>query len=218
MTQDYLVIADGIAIPSTTQGSQAAKIASGITGLDSGLVGAKFTKSSIGLAVGTGGSLQALLMNNEGVSVGSGQIDLTQTTEQLRSAYQNSTGQNRPGTYMRLSGNGLEFGSMANIYINTNNFKLQTDSINAQDLTKTDIGNTIMAVGKNLQQVTSATTITGLRTMITNGEADVDLVLNKNGLYIKGTVFASAFQASCNEGYFRVDGNQLGFYDNTQNL
>ena len=227
MTDEYLVIADGntILTGSYEEDPDAAqiegyvprnKILTGITGLNTGLVGVKITNDSIGLAVRNNANMQAFLMNNDGISLASGSIDLTQTTADLRSSYEQNSGPNGPGSYMRLAGSGIEFGSLANIYINTNNFKLQTDSINAADLTKTDIGNTILAVGKNLQRVNYETRISGLRTMVDNGEADVNLVLNKDGLYIKGTVFATAFQASCNEGYFRADGNMLGFYDNTQ--
>ena len=55
---------------------------------------------------------------------------------------------------------------------------------------------------------TNPSTITG---------SNVDLLLNKNGLYIRGTVEASAFKASATNGYFLANGASLGFYDNNNN-
>jgi len=57
-------------------------------------------------------------------------------------------------------------------------------------------------------------------------DLNVALILNKNGLYIKGNiyatngvfngeVYASAFSAEGNEGKFYVDSSKFGFYDSS---
>lgn len=193
LDEEGIVLATG---NSTTDTSK------NITGLSTGLTGAKFTKDSIGFATGSGSNINAVLMNNNGITIGSGSIDVTQTTSALRNV--------TAGSYVRVASNGIDIGSLANLYINSNNFKLQTDTY-ANGAQKTGLDNTIFAIGSNLNGITANTnpsTITG---------SNVDLLLNKNGLYIRGTVEASAFKATSNNGYFLANGDSLGFYDNSNN-
>jgi len=86
-----------------------------ITGTSSGLVGALFTKNSIGFATRSGNSINAILMNNNGITIGSGSIDVTQSKTQLRAS---------TGSYVRIASDGIDLGTLANLYINANNFKL----------------------------------------------------------------------------------------------
>ena len=95
-----------------------------ITGQISGLVGARFTKDSIGFATSTlvevNGVNQpyvnAILMDNNGISIGSGinGIDLTQATNQLS------------GSFVRIASTGIDIGSNGHLFIDTTNFKLNS--------------------------------------------------------------------------------------------
>ena len=193
---------DEAGIVMATGQAAATDIAKNITGTSTGLTGAKFTKDSIGFATGSGSQISAILMNNNGITIGSGSIDVTQTTSALRNI--------TAGSYVRVASNGIDIGSLANLYINSNNFKLQTDTY-ANGAQKTGLDNTIFAIGSNLNGITANTnpsTITG---------SNVDLLLNKNGLYIRGTVEASAFKANATNGYFLANGTNLGFYDKSNN-
>jgi hypothetical protein len=82
------------------------------------LIGAKFTNESIGFAISNNSVVSAILMDNYGVTVGSG-VTVTNATSTLR---------NGSGSYVRIAPTGIDIGSLANLYINTNNFKLQTDT------------------------------------------------------------------------------------------
>jgi len=110
MTQDYLLLGYGNAIDGEKE----------ITGTSRGLVGAKFTRESIGFAVQKNNAINAILMNGDGITIGAGNIDVTAESDTLRA---------HDGSYVRISSSeGIELGSLNNLYINTNNFKLQTDS------------------------------------------------------------------------------------------
>jgi hypothetical protein len=76
MKNDYLVIASGNIINSTDS-NDLNKITTGVTGTSTGLVGAKFTKDSIGFATGSGNNINAILMNGDGITIGSGSINVT---------------------------------------------------------------------------------------------------------------------------------------------
>jgi hypothetical protein len=94
--------------------------------MSNSLIGAKFTKDSIGMAVGSGNNIAAFIMNLNGLTMGHGlgSVNIgTATAAQLRAGVQ-STG----GSYVRIAYDSIELGSTANLYINTNNFKLQTDT------------------------------------------------------------------------------------------
>ena len=187
MTDSYLVIAAGN--QSRTKE---------VTGTSSGLVGAKFQKNSIGLAVTTDGVTTAMLMDKNGFTVGSAGINVT--TDNLRDI--------NNGSYTRISKEGIELGSLADLYINTNNFKLQTHSREkGNNNSNFKDGETIMAIGSNLQGINESTTVgesegdwhfydaNSQKIVINGAEPNVRLLVNKNGLYIKGNIYAQ-------DGYF----------------
>jgi len=109
LDKDKVVIASGSAVVGNKN----------VTGVNGGLIGAKFTKDSIGMAVQTTGNdpvITAFLMNQQGFTVGSGGVNVTSTTAALR----NLTN----GSYTRIAPEGIELGSLANLYVNMDNFKL----------------------------------------------------------------------------------------------
>ena len=74
------------------------------------------------MAVGSNNDIAAMIMNYNGLTFGHGlgSINIgTATAEQLRLGVE-STG----GSYVRIAHGGIELGSTATLYINTNNFKL----------------------------------------------------------------------------------------------
>lgn len=115
MTTDYIVMGAGDAI----NGSGAdGKIALGIIGNSSGLIGAKFTKDSIGFATSANGVVNAILMNNNGITVGSGSnLDLRKSKGELRTS---------GGSYVRIAADGIDIGSLSHLYVNTTNFKINS--------------------------------------------------------------------------------------------
>jgi len=64
-------------------------------------------------------------MNDNGVTIGAtdGTKDLATTASSDLKTYF-STSNSSHGSYVRVAANGIELGSMADIYINANNFKL----------------------------------------------------------------------------------------------
>ena len=196
MTDQFVIIAAG----NQLSGDQTTDAAKAVTGTSDSLIGAKFTKDSIGFATGSGANIQGFLINNNGITLGSGSIDVTLPTTGNNGNNLRSTS----GSYVRISYSGIELGSLADLYVNMNNFKLQTDI-----LTGDSEPTTRLAIGRNLQNIDSTTT-SGL------GSSFIGLVYNKTGLFVNGVVNASAFVASCNKGYFKATGDNLGFY-NTSN-
>lgn len=205
ITEAQMVIASGTADRTSS-----------ITGLSTDLIGAKFTKDSIGFAVSNNNGINATLMNNQGITIGNS-INVTNDTSTLR---------NGSGSYVRIAPTGIDIGSLANLYINTNNFKLQTDTYvlnnNGTIVGQTGLGTTIMAIGSNLQNIGSSTIYDAANNTFKNGNtaltgADVQLLLNNNGLYAKGTIYATQFIAQGNSQYFRANANQMGFYDSSNN-
>ena len=144
------------------------------------LTGLKLKKDSFGFAVNSGSSRAVMLANDKGITVGTGETPKSS------------------GSYVTISGSGVEIGSSGNLYVNMNNFKLQTDGTYG----------TRFAVGSNLNSVNIAT--------LSSTSGFVGLVYNTNGLYINGKVYATEFVANCTEGYFKASGDNLGFY-NTSN-
>jgi len=59
-------------------------------------------------------------MNENGITIGSGSVNVTWPTI---SDNNNNLRASR-GSYTRISGEGIELGSLANLYVNMNNFKL----------------------------------------------------------------------------------------------
>ena len=91
-----------------------------IDGTSNGLIGAKFTPTSIGLAVQNGNDISAFLMNDQGITIGGG-INLKQTTAELK--------ENANGSYVRIEKTGITLGSMANLYVNMPNFKVKDGNV-----------------------------------------------------------------------------------------
>ena len=115
MTTDYIVMGAGDAINGSGADS---KIALGIIGNSSGLIGAKFTKDSIGFATSANGVVNAILMNNNGITVGSGSnLDLRKSKGELRTS---------GGSYVRIAADGIDIGSLSHLYVNTTNFILNS--------------------------------------------------------------------------------------------
>ena len=132
-TDKYLVLAAGNVIADSETLDENGEI---ITDLDTlnvngttlgGLVGAKFTNNSIGMATlnEQGTVINSILMNDRGITLGSGKVDaannqdginLDQDTSALRLL--NIT----DASYVRVSGKGIDIGSGGELYVNTNNF------------------------------------------------------------------------------------------------
>lgn len=162
-----------------------------VTGSANGLVGAEFTSEKIGFATSTKNGINAIVMNKKGITIGSGSIDVTQDT--LRDI--------NNGSYVRVSGEGIELGSLADLYINTDNFKLQTHSRDKGNTLYKD-GDTLLAVGKGLQSITYSTTMNEIKTLNeNNSEVEARLVLNNNGLYLKGDIEANSFILNDDNAY-----------------
>lgn len=207
MTQDYMILASGSPLSGTNSDASLA-----ITGTSTGLVGAKFTSTSIGFATQRTGSgtaadpyrYNAIIMNDKGITLGStnGVKNLaTETSANLRSYFANTN----YGSYVRISDLGIELGSLADLYINTDNFKLQTHSRDKGNTGYID-GNTLLALGKGLQEIGYTTSLADIRTKNTrqNNPIQARLVINDNGAYFEGDVYA-------NNGYFHGNVHATNF-------
>lgn len=131
-TDKYLVLAAGNVIADSETLDENGEV---VTDLDTlnvngttlgGLVGAKFTSNSIGMATlnEQGTVINSILMNDRGITLGSGKVDaannqdginLDQDTNALRLL--NITG----ASYVRVSGSGIDIGSGGELYVNTQN-------------------------------------------------------------------------------------------------
>ena len=235
LTDEYVIIAAG----STQFGQVQDRSQLEVTGQASSqnvnsLVGAMFTKESIGFATQTNNTINALIMNDNGLTLGStnGGIDLANsTTEQIRAHCNATSGE----SYVRVSSDGIELGSSANLYVNTNNFKVQTGNLdvlgNAIPGAPSNLG-TRFAIGENLQFITRENTKEGtirtddLSSTMTSGW--VGLVFNGTNLFVNGNVAAKSFTATTDLtigentnalGAFKVSGGEMAFYkfDNKNN-
>lgn len=153
-TEKYLVLAAGdIIAANEASTNNEDKVSVGVTGTINGLTGAKFTKDSIGFATYDGSTINAILMNDKGITLGSGAvdpvdaenrrigIDLNSDTQTLRNNDNTVTG----ASYVRISGAGVDIGSGGELYVSTQNFKVNSDAINDQsifELSKTEFNET----------------------------------------------------------------------------
>ena len=139
------------------------------------LTGMKLTKESFGLAIGADSSRAVILANSDGITVGTGS---TPTTN---------------GSYVTISGSGVDIGSLGKLYVNMTNFKLQTD----------DTYGTRFAVGSNLNNVNIAT--------LNSTDNFIGLVYNRNGLYINGIIYASggSFTGAVHASSFELTGDPM---------
>ena len=157
------------------------------------ITGLKLTKTSFGLAIGTGATRTVVVADNTGLTLGTGA---------------SPKGSDHAGSYVTISGSGVDIGTSGNLYLNTNNVKLQSDPTNG----------TSFALGSNMNNVSSpinTDTIASASSM-DNGTASVGLVYNTNGLFINGDVYAQSFTAINTNGKFIVDGTHLGFYKDVE--
>ena len=135
-TEKYLVLAAGdIIAANEASTNNEDKVNVGVTGTINGLTGAKFTKDSIGFATYDGSAINAILMNDKGITLGSGTvdpvgtenrkigIDLNSDTQALRDNNNTVTG----ASYVRISGAGIDIGSGGELYVNTNNFVVNSN-------------------------------------------------------------------------------------------
>ena len=222
MTKEYMILASGSPLDGTSNDADLQITGLTPTSSNHSLVGAKFTKDSIGFATYTSDTMNAVIMNDNGITIGSsdGGIDLANSTStQLKTYFDNTSNADR-GSYVRVAASGVEIGSLADLYVNTNNFKLQTNAANS---TSGSIGTTILAIGTNLNGITSNTDLTTL-----NASSSVSFIINKNGAYINGYVYASggsftgdvianSFKAIGNNGLFAADSNHFGLYKKGNN-
>ena len=190
LTASYLIMTVGTSDTNFSSNTVTMSSSGSMTGM-------KLTKDSFGLAIGSGSSRTVLLANSSGLELGSG------------------TDPETNGSYVSISGSGVSIGSLADLYVNANNFKLQTNAANS---TSGSIGTTILAIGTNLNGITSNTDLTTL-----NASSSVSFIVNDNGVFIKGYVYAAGgsftgnvsantFTAISNKGKFIANGNNLGFY------
>ena len=140
------------------------------------ITGMKLTKDSFGLAIGSSTTRTVILANSSGITLGTGTTPVTS------------------GSYVNISGSGVEIGSLGKLYVNMDNFKLQTDSTNG----------TRFAVGSSLNSINPAT--------LNSTGGFVGLVYNKNGLFINGKIYATEFVSHCEAGEFKANSSDLGFY------
>ena len=186
LQKDFLIMAVGTT--GSDFSSSNVTLDASITG---SLTGMKLTKDSFGLAVVNNNVRTVILANSDGITLGTGTNPITN------------------GSYVKISGTKVEIGSLGELYVNMNNFKLQTDVLTG-DTTAT----TRLAIGRGLHNI-DATTIANIGTA---GDAFVGLVYNKTGLFISGVVYANDGQFSGtitavgNNGKFIADSTHFGLY------
>ena len=178
ITEDYVVIASGKVINTATNNS---KIITGVTGTNTGLIGAKFTKNSIGMATLNNGIINALLINDGGITLGSGGIDLRQDTNSLRSIL--------GGAYVRIAATGIDIGSSGYLYIDTTNFTINSNATNTPMLE--------LKYDKKDQNNNVIDTITGIR------------FSQNQGLYVHGNIVNDQLAIINSEQYY-IGNNPYG--------
>lgn len=121
LTDEFIILAAGTALTGNKT-SDRSRLISGTTG---SLIGAKFTKESIGFAVlDNNNKISAALIDSNGLTLGSGSVNVTLPTNSLRGLDLQATG----GSYVRIASEGIEIGSTGYLYINTNNFLLNSSA------------------------------------------------------------------------------------------
>jgi len=99
LRSSYIVMAVGTTSSDFSSSNVTINASSSITGM-------KLTQGSFGIAAGSGSTRSVILANSDGITVGTGATPLTS------------------GSYVSISGSGISLGSLGDLYINTNNFKL----------------------------------------------------------------------------------------------
>lgn len=171
--KDFLIMASG----TTSSNFSSSNVTLNSTG---SLTGMKLTKESFGLAIGSSTTRTVILANSNGITLGTGETPITDAAT-------------KTGSYVNISGTGIEIGSLGKLYVNMTNFKLQTDASN----------NTRFAVGSlsniDLTTLNSTSNFTGM-------------VYNTNGLFINGRIYADEFVAHSSTNEFRANSSAFGFY------
>ena len=113
ITKEFIVMGVGGAVDDNTN----------VDGTYTGLIGAKFTKDSIGFATAAKDSnnnniINAIIMNDKGITIGSGTEDLDVDTATLRAN----------GSAVRIASQGIDIGSSGHLYISTNNFIINSNA------------------------------------------------------------------------------------------
>lgn len=157
-----------------------------------GLVGARFTNDSIGLATQSDDNsnlVNAILMNGKGITIGSGMTtSLNSDTQDLITTDNNNTSNDIGKSWVRIDPKGIALGSLAEMYINTNNLKLQTKQDESEERY------TILAVGSDLQGITGKTTLAQA-----NNKGTVNMLVTKDIAYFRGTVYATNLYIGAND-------------------
>ena len=171
----------------------------GVSNLDNGNAGiVDITSDQILLAVGT----TAKQMKDTDIITENTVSGLELSGVQIKKDYIGlATGVGNNRSIVSIEPTGITLGSRADLSINTNNFKLQTDAN-----TNNQIGNTFFAIGSNLAGITKNTTIDDL---INTNNNNVNILINQNCTYIKGTIYATAgrFTGDIVASSFQLSGN-----------
>lgn len=185
-----------------------------VTGTSSGLVGARFTEDSIGLATkDTNNTINAILMNENGITIGGGiggyytnnqnqriNLDLTSSTDNLITGDQQNS---LNGSWVRINADGIALGSMADLYLNTNNIKMQTKS-----------DGPIFVVGTDLQS-SGAIGDQGVGIAFVGGTLTVKGIIQAESLILSSNAQATMESIITGKVSGTYIGN-LGFYTKTE--
>ena len=154
----------------------------GTIGQDGGLTGVKITQSEMGFATGTQDTFGTVLINQQGVTIGGGAgFDATANDDRIA------------GSFVRINTDGIRIGSTSNLYLNTDNIKLQSDG--GYD--------TRFAIGYLLNNLLSGTLdaigdtedfsnyIYPQYDQSNNLAPSIKMLVNEHGLFVSGIVYAN---------------------------
>ena len=123
ITPSKLIIATG-----SGDNSVSAIETTGISGLSSSLTGIQLTNNSLGIAVSSNSVVNAIIMNENGITLGSG-VAGTGVTSLGQANLANAT-----GSYVRISGKGIKLNSSATLDVNTTNVVINSTATNDSTL------------------------------------------------------------------------------------
>ena len=153
------------------------------------VTGLKLTKDFFGIATGSEDQRAVITMSGSTIELGAGKNPKT------------------AGTYVSIGSSGIEMGSLANLYVNMSNFKLQTN---------TGLG-TRFAVGTNLNNICTNGIINNSDPSSITGW--IGMVFTNSNLYVAGNIIANSFQTNVANAtaFFKANSSGLGFYKNDTN-
>ena len=158
-----------------------------VTGQNGGLVGARFTRNSIGFATLRNG----VVLNDNGITLGSWDSDNSSAIDLSNPNL--ATLKASTGSYVNIAGSGITISSGGNLYVNTPNFKVDT-------------GNTTFATG------TFGNTSIADVTELTASDTWTGVIKNSHGFFVRGGITATSLTATSNYGKFIANGNSFGLY------